>query len=96
MSAHVKTCFIIFSILGALAVARPSMANGFEDKLLKIIDKEVLRMAEDPNDFEWTDHGVQPKDGYELDYSEKCAFIAGAGTRNKKAIAACAWIVGTN
>lgn len=66
-----------------------------ENKLLRIIDEEFLKMADDPENLEWTnDNGVQPKDGYELDYSEKCAFIT--NTQNKKALAACAVILGSN
>lgn len=66
-----------------------------EDQLLRTIDEEFLKMSDDPENLEWTeDYGVQPTDGYELDYSEKCAFIA--RTRNKKALAACVVILGSN
>lgn len=66
-----------------------------EDQLLRTIDEEFLKMSDDPENLEWTEHyGVQPTDGYELDYSEKCAFIA--TTRNKKALAACVVILGSN
>ncbi len=62
-----------------------------ESQLLRIIDEEFFKMADDPENLEWTeDYGVQPTDGYELDDSEKCAFIT--GSRNKKALAACAVI----
>lgn len=66
-----------------------------EDQLLRIIDEEFMRVSDDPESLEWTeDYGVQPIDGYELDYSEKCAFIA--NSRNKKALAACVVILGSN
>lgn len=66
-----------------------------ESQLLRIIDEEFYKMLDDPENLEWTeDYGVQPTDGYELDYSEKCAFIA--NTRNKKALAACAAILASN
>lgn len=63
-----------------------------ESQLLRIIDDEFFKMSDDPENLERTeDYGVQPTDGYELDYAEKCAFIA--RTRNKKALAACAAVL---
>lgn len=66
-----------------------------ERRLLRVIDEEFYKMTDDPENLEWTeDYGVQPTDGYELDYAEKCAFIA--NTKNKKALAACAAILALN
>ncbi len=90
------TCLSI--MLFCYFIPQSSFANTWnlfnlpESQLLQIIDEEFLEMSDDPENLEWTDdNGIQPKDTYELDYSEKCNFIA--PTSNIKALAACAIIL---
>lgn len=65
---------LVTSALGSSVGFSSTQIEFDEQTLLKIIDEEVFRMA--PEDMEWTDgYGVQPKDAYEMDYSEKCFFI---------------------
>lgn len=98
MALFIKNYLCFTPVLFCLMSTQHSMAltnnphQLTEKQLLRIIDEEVLKMSDDPKNLEWTEnYGVQPIDGYELDYSEKCAFIA--STLNKKARAACSVIL---
>lgn len=101
MTSIQKTSLKLLLTLSVLSSGTQAQAFFFdpgallESQLLRTIDEEFLRLSEDSDELEWTeDAGVQPIDGYELDYAEKCEFIR--GTRNKKALAACAVIVGAS
>lgn len=81
---------LVTSILGSSVASSATEPENPEEVLLKIIDEEVFKMA--PETMEWTEgYGVQPKDAYEMDYSEKCFFIQ--HTHNLQARKACELIV---
>lgn len=80
---------LVTSILGSSVAFSATAQVDYEEALMKIIDEEVFKM--DPDGMEWTEgYGVQPKDAYEMDYSEKCFFIR--YTPNLQARKACSVI----
>lgn len=82
--------FISKAICFLLLISNTGLTLSFasnEERILKIIDTEVFQMAE-KGEMKWTKkNGVQPIIGYEMDYAEKCLFIA--NSTNKKALKAC-------
>jgi hypothetical protein len=71
-----------------------SLSEILEEQLLNLIDEEILHLADSESEYEWTEeHGVQPREGYELDYAEKCEIIK--NSKNLKAISACEALLGS-